>query len=154
MEYRYGTVPRSARYPCLDPRQALETQNNKADNNKFDVSIPRTRISQSCDSIRTLIEVLDLASLDIKQIVLDQVAAQVDALVADLPSQIEPVIEDAYDGLVISEELDLLGAPLSVTLWPDSLDITDQGLRAGYGAVVDTENGIGFVSPFCSSIRS
>ena len=92
-----------------------------------------------CPTINTLIDVLDFFTLDIRQIVLDQVEGEIDNLVQSLPTDFEPLIEDAFSGLVISEQIDLLGAQVSLDLWPESMVIQPTGMRVSLGSVVGAE---------------
>ncbi len=93
---------------------------------------------RECGALGTLVDILDFFGLDLKELVLEEVEDQVDLLLQDLPADIEPLVEEAFAGLVIAEEIDLLGAPLQLSLWPGSLDITPSGIRIGLHGLVDT----------------
>lgn len=93
----------------------------------------------NCGGIDALVDVLGFFGLNLRQIIIDQVAEQIDALVATLPEQIEPLLEEAFAGLVISQEIDLLGQSFAFTVWPDRLDVDENGVRAALATVVGGE---------------
>ena len=91
-----------------------------------------------CTDLNNLLSVLNFFGINLRQIVLDEVTTQVNTIISGLPAQIEPIIEDAFSQLIISEQLDLLGTPLSLSMWPETLELTDLGMRTGLGTVLDT----------------
>jgi Synergist-CTERM protein sorting domain-containing protein len=98
--------------------------------------------------IGVLNDALQLFGFDsIYDLILDQIepngpdapAGQVQTIIDDLPAQIEPVIEDLFSTLFISQSLDLLGVPLTLTIWPDEVDVTADGMRVALTSVTDVE---------------
>ncbi|MEQ1566603.1 MAG: hypothetical protein ABMA64_13255 [Myxococcota bacterium] len=92
----------------------------------------------TADVINGLNTVLDFFGLNIYDIVLDQITPQIDAVVNELPAQLEPTLEEAFGSAVIAQSIDLLGVPLDFVLWPDTLDLKVEGMRIGMASVTDT----------------
>jgi hypothetical protein len=89
------------------------------------------------DVINTVNEVTGFFGFDIYELVLDQFTPTIDELVTTLPAEIEPLLEDTFSQLTISEELDLLGVPLTFTVWPNALETSSGGLRMELSSVTD-----------------
>ncbi|MEQ1504377.1 MAG: hypothetical protein ABMB14_19205 [Myxococcota bacterium] len=89
------------------------------------------------DVINTVNEVTGFFGLDLYDLILGMVEPQIDTVVNDLPAELEPLLEDTFASLTISEEIDLLGVPLGLTLWPESLSTTADGMRVELSSVTD-----------------
>jgi hypothetical protein len=116
------------------------------DTKKLDVVVPPLGWSwnASGDHIKledcgldTINDITSFLGFDLYQILLDQVEPQIDDLVNELPAELEPTLEEAFAGLIIDQELDLLGVPMHLTLWPEALDIQSGGLRISLSSVTD-----------------
>ncbi|MCB9745941.1 MAG: hypothetical protein H6740_25425 [Alphaproteobacteria bacterium] len=74
-----------------------------------------------------LLDFLGWIGIDVIDWVLGLVG--VEDLVADLGPELEATIEDAFASATISEEIDLNGVPLSLTLFPRDVVITTDGVE-------------------------
>ncbi len=118
-----------------------------SDTKRFDATIPAPTWAWDLDtgdiqvrdcSLNTINDILDfLLGIDLYELVIDEVEPIVDDLVRTLPAELEPLIEDAASGLALNEEVDLLGTPLSLAIWPDELRISQDGVRVSLGSFVD-----------------
>ncbi|MCB9685666.1 MAG: hypothetical protein H6735_11540 [Alphaproteobacteria bacterium] len=77
------------------------------------------------DTIDVVNEVTSFFGFDIYQSILDQMEPAVDAVVAAIPAAVEPILEDTFSSLTISEVVDL-GVPMTFNVWPNAVDITPQ----------------------------
>lgn len=116
------------------------------DTKKLDVNVPPLNWAwdASGDNIElddcalgTINDITSFLGFDLYGILLEQIEPQIDGLVNSLPAELEPTLEEAFAGFVIAQELDLLGVPLNLTLWPESLDIQNGGLRISMSSVTD-----------------
>jgi hypothetical protein len=95
------------------------------------------------DVINTINDVTGFFGFDLYEFLLDQVEPAIDDVVNGLPATIEPVIEDAFGSLTISQEIDLLGVPMQLSLWPSLVEMTPQtgpspgGMRIGMSSAVN-----------------
>ena len=99
-----------------------------------DINFDSCGLASVINSVNT---VTSFFGFDLYDLILDQFTPMIDDLVAELPAEIEPVIEDTFNGLIISEELDLLGTPLTFTVWPEDLRMAAGGLRMSLASVTD-----------------
>lgn len=116
------------------------------DTKRLDVNVPPLNWSWNASgnniqvddcAIDTINSVTSFFGLDLYEILLEQVEPQIDELINELPAEIEPTLEEAFAGLLIEQELDLLDIPINLTLWPDTLEIQQGGLRVGLASVTD-----------------
>jgi hypothetical protein len=87
--------------------------------------------------VNTVNTVTGFFGFDLYDLILDQFTPTIDELVTELPAQIEPLLEDTFSQLTISEEIDLLGVPLTFTLWPNGLATNPDGMRLELSSVTD-----------------
>lgn len=89
------------------------------------------------DVINVVNDITGFFGFDLYDLILDQFTPSIDELVTTLPAEIEPLIEDTFASFTISEELDLLGVPLTMTLWPNGLATSPDGMRLELSSVTD-----------------
>ncbi len=80
---------------------------------------------------------LSSIGLNLFDVILDQVRPELLSAVEDLPAQLEPLLEEPFRGLAVAEEINLLGVPLFVALWPDSIVVNRDGIRVGLASFAD-----------------
>ncbi|HHO52799.1 MAG TPA: hypothetical protein ENK18_18470 [Deltaproteobacteria bacterium] len=133
---------------ALDPAGLDVDGDGTPDTKRFEVTVPPLTWSwdASGDDINitgctldVLLDVLSFFGLDITSLVLDLVEPEIDAIVQDLPAELEPMLEDAVSGFVISEQLDLLGVPMTASVWPEDLAINTNGMRISMASYIDVE---------------
>ncbi|MEM6929585.1 MAG: hypothetical protein AAF602_21775, partial [Myxococcota bacterium] len=81
--------------------------------------------------------VLSAVGINAFDALLDAVRPQLLAAVEDLPAQLEPLLEEPFSSFVVAEEVNLLGVPVFVALWPEALRLDSNGLRVGLASFVD-----------------
>lgn len=91
------------------------------------------------DVINTVNDVTNFFGFNLYDLILDLVEPQIDTAINDLPATLEPLLEDTFASLTISQEIDLLGEPLALTLWPESLQLQADGMRIGLASVTDVK---------------
>lgn len=122
----------------LDVTVPPATWNWDADDNDFNFGGCGT-----ADVINTINQITSVFGLNLYDELLGLVEPEIDALVQDLPGLIEPELEGLVQDLVIDEELDLLGTPLRLTLWPSTVATAPAtgasagGLRLGMSSMLD-----------------
>lgn len=79
--------------------------------------------------INTVNAITGIFGFDLYDTLLGLVEPEIDSLVNSLPAELEPLIEDAFASLTLNQEIDLLGAPLTLQLYPGSLTSTTDGMR-------------------------
>jgi hypothetical protein len=79
--------------------------------------------------IDDLLELADWLGIPLVDLVISEITPTIDAQIETLVNDLEPQVEDAFDALFIETELDLLGAPLAVGVFPNDLHVTEEGLR-------------------------
>ncbi len=96
----------------------------------------------SADVINGANDVLSFFGLDLYELILDSMEPVIDDVVDAIPATVEPMIEDLFTELTISEVIDL-GVPLTFTVWPNSLEITPTvaqtpgAIRIGMASAID-----------------
>jgi hypothetical protein len=140
-----------------DPNGQDLDGDGQPDTKRLDVSVPPVTWSWDADEndfnfggcgaaevVNTINDITDFFGFNIYDELLGLVEPEIDAVVQDLPAQIEPALEDVFEGLIISEQLDLLGTTLDLTLWPSTVSTAPPGpnsaggLRIGLSTLVDT----------------
>jgi hypothetical protein len=97
------------------------------------------------DVVNTVNDALGFFGLNIYDILIDQLEPQVDSVVDDLPGALEPLLDEALGGIDSTQEIDVLGTAVSVSLWPDDIEIVEPGagavggVRLGFASSIDLE---------------
>ncbi len=97
------------------------------------------------DVVNAVNDALGFFGLDIYDIVLDQLEPQIDTVVDDLPVALEPLLDEALGGIDSTQEIDVLGTPVTLSLWPDDIEIVEEGaggpggVRIGFASSIDLE---------------
>ena len=97
------------------------------------------------DVVNTVNDALAFFGLNIYDIMIDQLEPQIDTVVDDLPGTLEPLLDDALGGLDSTQEIDVLGTPVTLSLWPDDIEIVEEGagavggVRIGFASSIDLE---------------
>lgn len=124
-----------------------------SDTKLLDATIPPLGWSWTADSddieldcttgslLNTLNDVLDFLGLEnIYDLILqDLVEPQIDSLVDTLPATIEPVVEDTFSALFLNTTVDLLGVPVTLTLWPEEVEVHAEGARIAMASATGLE---------------
>jgi hypothetical protein len=83
--------------------------------------------------IGDILDFFDWLGIDLIGMIIDLAYSQIDSLVQDFRPDIEAMIEDAFGALSIQEQLDLNGTTMAISVAPDSIEITPQGVRMSLG---------------------
>lgn len=78
-----------------------------------------------------ILDFLDDIGLDVIDLALDAFQSEIDALINDLTSDIEPALEEAMSGLKIEQQLDIGEATLDLKIIPNAIEIIPDGMRIG-----------------------
>ncbi|MSP57161.1 MAG: hypothetical protein EXR69_16425 [Myxococcales bacterium] len=79
--------------------------------------------------IQDIEDVLGYLGLSLYELIIDQVAGQLDSAVADLGPTLETTIEEAFASANIDQDLDLNGVAAHVKLYPSDVVIEPSGVR-------------------------
>lgn len=79
--------------------------------------------------LQDLEDVLGYFGLSIYDLIIDQVAGQLDSAVADLGPTLETTIEEAFASANIDQDLDLNGVAAHVNLYPSDVVVEPSGVR-------------------------
>lgn len=129
-----------------DPAGVDFDRDGQPDTKRFDVTFGEIVVNDTAtgDDIQTpncilgsVNAILSVLGIDLFDLLLNAVRPQLTAIVTDLPEQIEPLLEEPIQGFGLAEEINLLGVPFYVALWPDSLQVDDSGVRIGFASFVD-----------------
>ena len=82
-------------------------------------------------------EVLNWFGLSLYDLVLGQLDGYLQDAIADIGPTLEETIEDAFSSASISQELELNGAVVTISLQPQDVEITDAGVRVEMAGAVD-----------------
>jgi len=85
-------------------------------------------------AINTALSVFGINAFDA---IINAVRPSLLAVIEDLPDQITPLLEEPFESFVVAEEINLLGVPLFIALWPEDLIIDRDGIRVGLASFVD-----------------
>lgn len=89
-------------------------------------------------SLGTIVDVLDFFGLDVEGLIIDNLAGpMLEDQIAEIATDLETSIEDAFDALVISEEFDLEGVAATVDLYPKDVIIDHDGMRLQLAGAFD-----------------
>ncbi|HMV69788.1 MAG TPA: hypothetical protein PKA64_23310, partial [Myxococcota bacterium] len=88
--------------------------------------------SGSC-AIDDILEFADWIGIDAVEIIMQELEPTINAQVEQLTADLATTIEETWPQLTIEQSLDLLGAPLDVSAWPEDFYIVDDGLRLELG---------------------
>jgi len=100
-----------------------------------DLNFQGCGVANTINDINTVLNFFNLD--DLYDLIFNLVEPQIASVVDDFPATIEPLLEDAFAGLLIDQQIDLLGAPLDLTMWPQTLDLSSDGLRLELTSYVD-----------------
>jgi hypothetical protein len=97
----------------------------------------------TADVVNVINDITSFFGFNIYDEILALIEPAIDDVVADLPASIEPAIEDLFQEFIINEEIDLLGTPLTLTLWPSTVTTAPPsagntgGMRVGLSTIID-----------------
>ena len=92
----------------------------------------------SCGTVDTIDDFLEFFGVDIFQIILDAVEPEIESAIADITSEVEAPIEEAFAAASISEEIDIgVGVPLTVEVFPSDIEIEPAGVRLHLDGSID-----------------
>jgi hypothetical protein len=98
----------------------------------------------TADVVNVINQVTSVFGFNIYDELLGLVEPEIDGVVQQLPGAVEPEIEALFEDLVIDEEIDLLGTPMRLTLWPSTVAAeptrangSGGGLRLGMSSLID-----------------
>ena len=91
----------------------------------------------SC-SIDDLLEFADWLGIPLVDIVISEITPTIDAQIETVLADLEPQVEDAFQQLFISTQIDLLGNPMNISVYPNDFGVTPDGLRLEMSGHFDT----------------
>ncbi|MEN0062479.1 MAG: hypothetical protein AAGA48_10035 [Myxococcota bacterium] len=92
---------------------------------------------QGCNTLQDINAILSLVGIDVLSLVLDLLRDELLVVIEALPAQLEPLIEEPFRSFNVAQEIDILGVPLFLALWPDTLAINSDGMRVGIASFTD-----------------
>lgn len=81
-------------------------------------------------------------------VIVDLLRPTLDEAIQGFVPDIEATLEEAFSALTIETELDLLGTPMALSIYPDQFEVTPEGLRLELAASADVGPSAECVAPY------
>ncbi len=83
--------------------------------------------------IGDILDFFDWIGFDLIGFIIEMAYEQIDGVVQDFRPTIEEMIEGAFSALSIEQQLDLNGTTMAISIHPDAIEITPEGVRLSMG---------------------
>jgi hypothetical protein len=80
---------------------------------------------------------------------IDQLEPQIDTVVEDLPGTLEPLLDESLGGIDSTQEVDVLGTVVTLSVWPDEITIVESDATSPGGVRIGLASSIDLVPDLC-----